>query len=451
MVDALKLLRKARTMVISTNGDEIWSAKVFYALEGGIVFLVEKNSKTLNNILKNSHVVFTIDFNTPDLFIQGSGNAVILGEPKDFDKERGTLLYKIPEDTLFVKTGHVLIAKIIPDVIRLSDFRAQPKKIDFHFSPEELTEKKTFRYWRALRPWAFQQSVTSIIFGALIAFQTRFEYWNSLYLLLIAILSLVLVHGGFNAFSDYFDFILKTDKPDGMGSSGARVLIDKLIPTKKFLAYSIAVFSVGFALGIYLILLRPVIIPFVIIGLVAGLLYGLPKLGLKRIALGDLAVFLAFGPGIFLGSLVLEGGSIGVPDLLISFSLGMIIVAILHGNNWRDIKDDKEAGVVTVSGILGDKGSYVYYLVLIWASYPLFLAAVILDHELFPILGAFLTIPWAVRLTKISSNAKNLKRNLLDMLTARFTSLHIYFSVAFLFVFLILMHFLHFSSFYTTY
>ncbi|MEM3313115.1 MAG: pyridoxamine 5'-phosphate oxidase family protein [Thermoplasmatales archaeon] len=110
MVDALKLLRKARTMVISTNGDEIWSAKVFYALEGGIVFLVEKNSKTLNNILKNSHVVFTIDFNTPDLFIQGSGNAVILGEPKDFDKERGTLLYKIPEDTLFVKTGHVLIA-----------------------------------------------------------------------------------------------------------------------------------------------------------------------------------------------------------------------------------------------------------------------------------------------------------------------------------------------------
>ncbi|MEM0127937.1 MAG: UbiA family prenyltransferase [Thermoplasmatales archaeon] len=441
MADALKLLRKARTMVISTNGDDIWSAKVFYALEGGIVFLVEKNSRTLNNLLKNSHVVFTIDFNTPDLFVQGTGNVVILGEPRDFDRERGTLLYKIPEDALFVKTGHVLIAKIIPDVIRLSDFRAQPMKIDFHFKHEELTEKKTFRYWRALRPWSFQQSVTSIIFGALVAFQTRFEYWNSLYILLLAVVSLVLVHGSFNAFSDYFDFILKTDKPEGMGSAGARVLIDRLIPTKSFLAYSAAVFFVGLGIGIYLIILRPVIIPFVIIGLVAGLLYGLPKLGLKRIALGDLAVFLAFGPGIFLGSVVLEGGIVDVSNLLISFSLGMIIVAILHGNNWRDIKDDKAAGVRTVSGMLGDRGSFVYYLALIWTSYPFFIIAVLLDHTLFPILGALLTIPWAVRLTNIARNPKNLKRNLLDMLTARFTSLHIYFSVAFLIIFLVLMHY----------
>ncbi|MGC8644809.1 MAG: UbiA family prenyltransferase [Thermoplasmata archaeon] len=441
MVDAIRLLRKGRTMVISTYGDEMWSAKVFYALEGGIVFLVEKNSRTLNNILKNKHAVFTIDFNTPDLFIQGSGSVTILGEPRDFDRERGTLLYKVPEDSLFVKTGHVLLAKLMPDVIRLSDFRAQPKKIEFQFKPEELKEKKTFRYWRALRPWSFQQSVTSIIFGALVAFQTRFQLWNSLYLLLLAVVSLILVHGAFNAFSDYFDFSLKTDKPDGMGSAGARVLIDKLIPTSNFLIYSTLVFLIGLGIGIYLIILKPAIIPFVIIGLVAGLLYGLPKLGLKRIALGDLAVFLAFGPGIFLGSLVLEGGKISLPVLLISFSLGMIIVAILHGNNWRDIKDDVEAGVTTVSSLLGERGSLVYYLVLIWASYPLFVISVALDHTLFPILGALLTIPWAVRLTNIARNSKNMKRNLLDMLTAQFTSLHIYFSVAFLLAFLVLMHF----------
>ena len=331
--EVLSLLRKGRTMVISTTGESLWSAKVFYALEGGLIFLVEKGSLTLKNILKNNSVVFTIDFDTPDLFIQGVGKVTILGEPKEFHKERGTLLYKVPEDTLFVKSGHVLIAKLEPDNVRFSDFRAQPRKTDNKFRPEEMTEKKTFRYWRALRPWSFQQSVTSLIFGALIAFQVSFSARTNLYLLLLSAISLILVHGAFNAYSDYFDFTLKTDKPEGMGSAGARVLIDRLIPTSKFLFFTTLVFVVGLALGIYLIILRPVIIPYVIIGLLAGVIYGLPKFGWKRIALGDLAVFLAFGPGIFLGSLVLQGGHLGIPQLLISFSLGMIIVAILHGNN----------------------------------------------------------------------------------------------------------------------
>ncbi|EQB65683.1 MAG: hypothetical protein AMDU3_IPLC00002G0320 [Thermoplasmatales archaeon I-plasma] len=439
--EVLSLLRKGRTMVISTTGESLWSAKVFYALEGGLIFLVEKGSLTLRNILKNNSVVFTIDFDTPDLFIQGVGKVTILGEPKEFHKERGTLLYKVPEDTLFVKSGHVLIAKLEPDNVRFSDFRAQPRKTDNKFRPEEMTEKKTFRYWRALRPWSFQQSVTSLIFGALIAFQVSFSARTNLYLLLLSAISLILVHGAFNAYSDYFDFTLKTDKPEGMGSAGARVLIDRLIPTSKFLFFTTLVFVVGLALGIYLIILRPVIIPYVIIGLLAGVIYGLPKFGWKRIALGDLAVFLAFGPGIFLGSLVLQGGHVGIPQLLISFSLGMIIVAILHGNNWRDMKDDKEAGVKTVALYLGDKGSLIYYVFLIWASYPLFISAVLIEPRLFPILGALLTIPWAVRLTRIARNGKNMKRNLLDMLTASFTSLHIYFSVAFLAVFLAIMYY----------
>ncbi|MDA8055676.1 MAG: prenyltransferase [Thermoplasmatales archaeon] len=445
--EVLSLLRKGRTMVVSTTGESLWSAKVFYCLEGGLVFLVEKGSLTLKNLQKNDSVVFTIDFDTPDLFIQGVGKVTILGEPREFHKERGTLLYKVPEDTLFVKSGHVLIAKLLPENIRFSDFRAQPKKSDNKFKPEELTEKKTFRYWRALRPWSFQQSVTSLIFGALIAFQVSFSLRISLYLLVLSSIALIMVHGAFNAYSDYFDFTLKTDKPDGMGSAGARVLIDRLIPTDKFLYFTTSIFVIGLAIGIYLIAIRPIILPYVVIGLIAGLIYGIPKLGWKRIALGDLAVFLAFGPGIFLGSLVLQGGHVGIPQLLISFSLGMIIVAILHGNNWRDIKDDREAGVKTIALYLGDKGSLIYYITLIWASYPLFVVAVLLEPRLFPILGALLTIPWAIRLTRIAGNAKNMKRNLLDMLTANFTTLHIYFSVIFLAVFLAVIYFfpsLHF-------
>jgi 1,4-dihydroxy-2-naphthoate octaprenyltransferase len=430
--EAIKYLRKGKTMVLSTNGESMWAAKVFYCLDEGLVFLVEKNSRTLNNLIKNDTAVFTIDFNEPDIFIQGTGRVTILGEPRDFHKERGALLYKIPEDTLFVKSGHVLIARLVPDNIRVTDMRGQPAKYDLKIDTKKLTEKRNTRYFRALRPWSFQQSVTSLIFGALIAFHIDYP------LLLLSVIALLLVHGSFNALSDYFDFISNTDKPEGMGSAGARILIDRHMPTSTFLVYAISLLLIGTGLGIYLIIIRPVILPYVIIGLIAGLLYGLPRLGWKRIALGDVAVFLAFGPGIFLGSYALQGGKFGLPEILISVSLGLIIVAILHGNNWRDIKDDKEAGVRTIANIIGDKGSEVYFISLIWLSYPLFIVAVVLEPRLFPILGALLTIPWAVRLTKIANNQKNIKRNLLDMLTARFTALHIYFAVIFLIFFMAL-------------
>jgi len=45
--DLLKFLRKCKTMVISTCGETPWSTKVYYALDRGFVFLVEKDGRTL--------------------------------------------------------------------------------------------------------------------------------------------------------------------------------------------------------------------------------------------------------------------------------------------------------------------------------------------------------------------------------------------------------------------
>jgi len=360
----------------------------------------------------------------------------ILGEPSEFHSERGTLLFKIPEDALFVKSKNVLLARLIPEEIRVTDMRNEPKKYNLTFKTEDLNENKKFPYIRALRPWSFQQSVTSLIFGAIIA------PFINIYTLILSIIALILVHGAMNALSDYFDFVSNVDKPDGMGSSGARVLIDRIITPKKELYYIIILLVIASIIGLYLLIIRPEILPFIIIGLVSGLFYGIPKFGWKCHALGDLAVFLAFGPGIFLGSYVLQGGKIGISEILVSISLGLIIVAILHANNWRDMEDDRKLGVWTVASLLGEKGSMIYFISLVWISYPLFIFAVIFDHSLFPILGSLLTIPWAISLTKIALNKRNWARNLLDIKTANFTALHMYFSVCFLIIFILIMHIL---------
>jgi len=435
MSDAINRLRKLRTIVISTC-EEPWSAKVYYALHNGFIFLIEKNGRIHKNIIKNNDVSFTIDDDKPNFFFQGRGKVEILGEPSEFHSERGTLLSKIPEDALFVKSKNVLLARLIPEEIRVTDMRNEPKKYNLTFKTEDLNENKKFPYIRALRPWSFQQSVTSLIFGAIIA------PFISIYALILSIIALILVHGAMNALSDYFDFVSNVDRPDGMGSSGSRVLIDRIITPKKALYYIIILLVVASIIGLYLLIIRPEILPFIIIGLVSGLFYGIPKFGWKWHAFGDLAVFLAFGPGIFLGSYVLQGGKIGISEILVSISLGLIIVAILHANNWRDMEDDRKLGVWTVASLLGEKGSMIYFISLIWISYPLFIFAVIFDHSLFPILGSLLTIPWAISLTKIALNKRNWARNLLDIKTANFTALHMYFSVCFLIIFILIMHIL---------
>ncbi len=431
----LKFLRKCKTMVISTNGETLWATKVYYALDRGFVFLVEKEGRTLKNILKNCKVSFTIDMDRPDYYVQGEGCVKILGEPGEFHDERSSLLYKIPQDALFVKSGHVYIARLVPDYIKVTDMRNERKIFNAQFSLDELKERK-IGYFRALRPWSFQQSITALVFGAILA-----QHFN-LILFILSLISLILIHGSFNAFSDYFDFVTNVDRPTTMGSAGSRVLVDRIMDPKKFLIYVISLFITGSIIGTVLMILKNQIIPYVLIGLIAGILYGIPKIGWKWIALGDLAVFLAFGPGIFLGSYVLQGGVPGISEILISISLGFVIVAILHGNNWRDMDDDLKAGVRTVANILGEKGSMIYYLSLIWLSYPLFVFAVYFNPKFFPILGSFLTIPWAVKLTKIALNKSNWNRNLLDVLTANFTALHMYFSVGFMLIYITLLHFL---------
>jgi len=132
-------------------------------------FFIEKNGRMHKNIIRNNNVSFTIDDDKQNFFFQGRGKVEILGEPSEFHSERGTLLFKIPEDALFVKSKNVLFARLIPEEIRVTDMRNEQKKYNLTFKTEDLNENKKFPYLRALRPWSFQQSVTSLIFGAIIA------------------------------------------------------------------------------------------------------------------------------------------------------------------------------------------------------------------------------------------------------------------------------------------
>jgi len=56
--------------------------------------------------------------------------------------------------------------------------------------------------------------------------------------------------------------------------------------------------------------------------------------------------------------------------------MSMLVVAILHANNWRDISSDGRANVKTMASRLGDHGSLIYYGFLVFGPFVLIVAFV---------------------------------------------------------------------------
>jgi 1,4-dihydroxy-2-naphthoate octaprenyltransferase len=72
--------------------------------------------------------------------------------------------------------------------------------------------------------------------------------------------------------------------------------------------------------------------------------------------------------------------------------MAMLVIGILHANNWRDAVTDTERRVRTVASTLGDRGSLVYYGILIFGSMALLLAFVVVPRIVSP---GIPSLPWA--------------------------------------------------------
>ena len=95
---------------------------------------------------------------------------------------------------------------------------------------------------------------------------------------------------------------------------------------------------------------------------------------LKARALGDLAVFLELRPARRGRRLDRPDGPFSWLPVLWTVPMALLVIAILHANNWRDIRSDGERRVKTVAGLLGDRGSLAYYGCLVFAPFVIDLA-----------------------------------------------------------------------------
>lgn len=260
----------------------------------------------------------------------------------------------------------------------------------------------------SVRPFSFPASTMPVIFGAVLAV-TWGGYPFRWGMFLLSLAAMLMLHSASNLLNDVFDYKRGIDRVASPVSGG---VVRGIISPEQAKRASILLFILGGAIGILLTVLSGIwLLAIGLLGLFVGIFYTSDhKLALKYNGLGDLAVFLNFGILGALGSWYVQTGQLSFLPMVWSIPMATLVIAILHANNWRDIKSDREGRVTTVANLLGDRGSQVYYGFLIFGPFLMILLFIFVPYLFFrqlpsmpfTFLLTLLAIPLAVKLWKLA-------------------------------------------------
>ncbi|XP_045156399.2 ubiA prenyltransferase domain-containing protein 1-like [Mercenaria mercenaria] len=224
------------------------------------------------------------------------------------------------------------------------------------------------RYLIALRPWSFTASFTPVALGSVLAYKAVGYF--SLPVFITTLLTALSVHAAGNLVNTYFDYLRGIDTKQ----SDDRTLVDKILNPEEIQWLGMVLYSVGiggFLVLCFLSLAKMEHLALIFFcGLSSSFLYT-GGLGLKYIALGDIIIFLTFGPITVMFSFLTQAGELSIVTLLYALPLALNTIAILHANNTRDMESDNKAKIVTVAIVLGWLGSYILFTVLLFLPYLL--------------------------------------------------------------------------------
>jgi len=91
-------------------------------------------------------------------------------------------------------------------------------------------------------------------------------------------------------------------------------------------------------------------------------------------------------------------GTINWSPVIVSVPIGLLVTAILHGNEWRDIADDARYGIGTLSTFMGRKWAHLVYISLITSAYLAVVIGILLHALPVTSLLAFLSMPFLIHL-----------------------------------------------------
>jgi 1,4-dihydroxy-2-naphthoate octaprenyltransferase len=232
------------------------------------------------------------------------------------------------------------------------------------------------KWYVAIRPFSLPASAVPVIFGTVTAVTAGNASFRPL-LFLLSLAAMMAIHGGANIINDIVDYRKGLDT---VVTPVSGAMVRGWFSLRTSLIGAAAFFIFGSLLGLVIALhTGPYILYLGVAGVAIGIFYTLAPIGLKYRGLGDLAVFLDFGTFGALGAWTVQSYTPSWTPVIWSIPISLLVVAIVHANNWRDSRTDGAGGFRTVAQCLGDSGSLCYYGFLIFSPFFLITAFIILS------------------------------------------------------------------------
>jgi 1,4-dihydroxy-2-naphthoate octaprenyltransferase len=219
----------------------------------------------------------------------------------------------------------------------------------------------------ASRPWSFTMTAISISVGGGLAALDGVFSWH---LFLITLGATILLHGATNLINDYYDVKNGVDTKDvPTAQYRPHPLMEGRFTPSQIRNYAVLLYSMAFAGGVYLAVTRGWAIYILgFVGAVASIFYTAPPLKYKYSALGELSVFLMWGPLMVEGTYYVQRQQFSQEAFWISIPFGTLVALVLLGNNIRDIVHDQRNAITTLPMLLGkDNGIRLFAALIIMA------------------------------------------------------------------------------------
>ncbi len=235
------------------------------------------------------------------------------------------------------------------------------------------------------RPFSLTASVTPVAVGGALAWADgQFQWW----LFILTLIAAVGLQLGTNIVNEIYDVRRGTDSITSPRASHA--ILKGVVSEREAFALAFGGFGVSVLLGLLFIALRGwPIAALGVAGLLGGYFYTAPPFEYKYRALGVPLVFALMGPLMVEGSYYTVSGAFSARALVASIPVGLLVAAILHANEWRDVSEDTRLGALTLSSLIGKRRAHSLYLALVVGAYLVVALAAMV--QALPV-GALLTI-----------------------------------------------------------
>lgn len=252
-------------------------------------------------------------------------------------------------------------------------------------------------WYQAIRPRSLTATYVPIALGGVMAWQD--DAFRPLFFVL-ALLGTLALQIGANLVNEYFDYKkgVEAQKTHGLGL----ILKNGYLTPQQVLWGAGASLLTGSLIGLFFVWQTgPAVLWIGLAGVLVAIFYTAGPFPLAYNGLGEIAVFIFMGPLIVLGSYYVLAETLNWDTVPASLPIALLVAAILHANNLRDLEADREGGKKTLAVRFGRAFARGEYLLLTLGGHLLTLLLVLGAIIPWGTVLVLLTLPEAWRLNRI--------------------------------------------------